>query len=91
MFQHSLCILGPQALIPGANMPTECIDLSNLMLAEVGAGIRVGMEDPSMETRLCQGEESRGDPGKLSRRLDIQKAKIRSKHRWMEAYKQGSQ
>ena len=70
------------------------MNLSNLPLAEAGgevtSGVRVGMEDASWETRLHQREEGRGDLRKCPRRMDVQKAKIKSKLRWMEAYKQGS-
>lgn len=76
-------------------MPTECTNLSNLTLAEAGGEVR--SRDAGRKGRCCsetrgrQREEGRGDLRKLPRRLDIQKAKIRSKHRQTEAYTQGSQ
>lgn len=39
---------------------------------------------------MPQREEGRGELGKCPRRMDTQKAKIKSKLRWMEAYTQGS-
>lgn len=40
------------------------------------------MEDASWETRRCQWEEGRRDLKKYPRGIDIQKAKITSKHGW---------
>lgn len=50
-------------------MPTECMNLSDLTLAEAGGKVRSGggggMEDASWERRQRQREEGRGDLGNV--------------------------
>lgn len=68
-------------------MPTECMNLSNLTLAEAQEGRgALGWG----RTRQPRREEGRRDLGRCPRRMDTQKAKTKSKLRWTEAYTQGA-
>lgn len=44
-----------------------------------------------LKIKMVSRAEGTKDLRKLPRRRDIQNAEVKSRHRWMEAYKQGSQ